>query len=187
MLAEFKDQKEKLFEGLKIYYSGSIKGAPEPDPNFAWNLVQYMIQNGANVLSEHVAARNMDEMDEIKAGKMGITVTELRSIPREIYLKDVIRKQDLKWVDEATHVVSLVNSAGSYGVGMELQEAILKPRLGLNPTPVLCLIHESLYGNLSGMVTGAEDSGSEFYIKSYKDLEDAKTTIRIFLTGKFKL
>ena len=45
------------FTGKKVYYSGSISGVPEPDPEFAWKLVRYMIDNGADVLSERVAAR----------------------------------------------------------------------------------------------------------------------------------
>ena len=186
MSAEIKKKEAEPFEGLKIYYSGSIKGAPELDPNFAWNLVQYIVQNGANVLSEHVAGRNYDEMDQIRAEKMGISVDNLRSIPREIYLRDVIRKQDLEWVDEATHVIALVN-APSHGVGMELQEAILKPRLGLNLTPILCLVHKDIYSNLSGMVLGVgDDENPKFYIRTYQNLEDAKNTVREFLTGAIK-
>lgn len=177
------EKREKPFEGLKIYYSGSIRGAKELDPNFAWEIVQFMKENGANVLSEHVAARNIDEMDRIRAEKMNITVEELRSIPRETYVKDVIRKQDLEWVDEATQVVALVN-APSHGVGMELQEAILKPRLGLNETPILCLIHKDLVGHLSGMVTGVRtEESSKFYVRSYESLADAQVTIFEFLTG----
>jgi len=178
---------EKLFEGIKVYYSGSIKGAPELDPDFAWNLVQFMKEGGADVLSEHVAGRNKDEMDQVRAGKMGITVEALRDIPREVYVRDVIRKQDLEWVDQATHMVALVN-APSHGVGMEIQEAILKPRLGLNLTPVLCLIHEDIYSQLSGMITGVSDQeNSEFYIKKYKTLQEAKDIVSSFLTGGLQM
>ncbi|QQG42196.1 MAG: hypothetical protein HYV90_02670 [Candidatus Woesebacteria bacterium] len=177
---------EKLFEGIKVYYSGSIKGAPELDPDFAWNLVQFMKEGGADVLSEHVAGRNKDEMDRVRAEKLGITVEAFRGIPREVYVRDIIRKQDLEWVDQATHMVALVN-APSHGVGMELQEAILKPRLGLNQTPILCLIHEDVYNNLSGMVAGvSEQENPEFYVKKYKTLQEAKDLVSNFLTGSLQ-
>jgi hypothetical protein len=186
MLDRKTERQERPFEGLKIYYSGSIRGAKEADPNFPWELVQFMKENGANVLSEHVAGRNKDEMDSIRATKLGMSVEELRGIPRELFVKDVIRKQDLEWVDEATHVVALVN-APSHGVGMELQEAILKPRLGLNETPVLCLIHKDLLDKLSGMITGVRnEESSKFYVRSYAGLADAQETIFEFLTGRLK-
>jgi hypothetical protein len=185
-MVDRRENKEKPFVGLKVYYSGSIKGAKETDQELPWNIVQFMKENGADVLSEHVAGRDKDEMDGVKAEKMGITVEELRSIPREIYVKEYIRKQDLKWVDEATHVVALVN-APSHGVGMELQEAILKPRLGLNETPILCLVHEDFINNLSGMITGVDEKESpKFYVRTYKNFTDIQNTVFDFLTGVIK-
>ena len=183
-----KEGKEKLpFEGLKVYYSGSIKGAPEIDPDFAWNLVQYMVENGANVLSEHVAGRTKTEMEEIRARKMGVDVQTLLDMPRSIYVKDVVRKKDIEWVDEATHMVALVN-APSHGVGMELQHAILKPRMGMNKTPILCLVHEELLGKMSGMITGVseEHDHAELYVRTYKTLQDAKETVFTFLAGRLQ-
>ena len=85
----------KPFEGLKVYYSGSIKGSPEVDPNFAWKLVRYMSTNGAKVLSEHVAARNQKEMDKIRARNVGVTVAEYYQNPRPWF---PVRRQDMAWV-----------------------------------------------------------------------------------------
>lgn len=182
MSVDRKEIRKRPFEGLKIYYSGSIKGAREINPDFAWDLVQYMIGGGANVLSEHVAARNKTEMDQIKARRMGISVDALKKIPRAIYVRDVVRKQDLDWVDEASHVIALVN-APSHGVGMELQEAILKPRLGLNLTPILCLVHMDVCTGLSGMITGVrDDENSQFYVGVYQNLDEAKAMVHTFLT-----
>lgn len=185
MLSELgKETTERPFEGLKIYYSGSIKGAPELDPNFAWHLVRYMVEGGANVLSEHVAARNPQEMEEIRARKTGMNTEDFKNMPREIFLRDIVRKQDVKWVDEATHFVSLVN-APSHGVGMEIERAILKPERGLNMTPVLCLVHENLFEKLSGMVRGvSKEEHPAFYVKTYKDLEEAKRLVSDFLKGR---
>lgn len=174
---------ERLFEGKKVYYSGSIKGAPEIEPDFAWRLVRYMTENGAVVLSEHVAARNQQEMDEVRARNIGMTVKNMLKQPEPWF---GIRKQDLKWVEEATHVVALVN-APSHGVGIELQHAILKPRLGLNTTPILCLIHEQVVDKLSFMVRGlSKDETPCFYLETYRDLETAKSSVKKFLTGDFE-
>lgn len=170
---------EGLFTDRKVYYSGSIKGAPEIEPDFAWNLVQYMIQNGAIVLSEHVAARNKDEMDELLGRNISDEIRELLS-GAEPWIG--VRRQDLKWVDEATHMVALIN-APSHGIGMEIEHAILKPRLGLNRTPVLCLVHENLADKVSFMVRGvAKDETPFFYLQTYTDLNSAKSEIFKFLT-----
>ncbi len=174
---------ERRFDGKRVYYSGSIKGAPEIEPDFAWQLVQYMIENGANVLSEHVAARNQQEMDEVKARNLGMSVQEMLKQPEPWF---GVRRQDLKWVEEATHVVAVVN-APSHGVGMELEHAILKPRLGLNTTPILCLVHEQLSEKLSFMVRGvSKDETPCFYVKTYKDLETAKASVSRFLNDELR-
>lgn len=181
---EFGHRKELPFKGLKIYFSGSIKGAPEPDPNFAWELVRYMKENGADVLSEHVAGRNREEMDRIRAEKMNLSPEYLKSLTRADYVRDIVRKQDVEWVDQATHLVALVN-APSHGVGMEIERAILKPERGLNKTPILCLIHEDLVTNLSGMITGVSEKNDNaaLFVRTYRSLQDADYTIHDFLKG----
>lgn len=174
---------ERTFEGKKVYYSGSIKGAPEADPEFAWKLVQYMIENGAEILSEHVAARSKEEMDTVRARNIGMTVQEMLAQPEPWF---GIRRQDLDWVDEASHVVAVIN-APSHGVGMELEHAILKPRLGLNTTPILCLVHEDLSEKVSFMIRGVSKGETPyFYIETYTDLETAKSTVSKFLMDEIK-
>ena len=165
------------FLGMKIYFSGSIRGVPNPEPSFAWDLVQHMIVNGANVLSEHVAARNFTEMDETFFRKSGVDRRKLQEPWFEA------RRIDFEWVNEATHLVAIVNGP-SHGVGMEIQRAIDKPRLGMNETPMLCLIHESLFNNLTWMVRGVKpEECPVFELKTYTDLEDAKRIVTDFLTN----
>lgn len=162
----------KPFENLKIYYSGSIKGNPEPDPEFPWKLVQYMALNGANVLSEHVAARSTNEMDEIRARRIGKTIQQLKEDPSPWF---GIRRQDLDWVNQATHVVALVN-APSLGVGIELHEAMIKEK------PILCLVREDLLPKLSFMVRGITPQESpEFQLRTYQNLDQAQQHILDFL------
>lgn len=172
---------EVPFEGRVVYYSGSIKGAPELEPDFAWQLVQYMGEGGADVLSEHVAARNKAEMDEIRARRTGQEIQVMRTHPEPWFQ---IRRKDAEWVDEATHFVAVVN-APSHGVGMEIERAILKPARGLNLTPVLCLVHEQLLDNLSFMIRGVtSDEHPDFHVQTYASLDDAKDVVHAFLTGK---
>lgn len=145
-----------------------------------------MKEGGANVLSEHVAARNHEEMEEVRARKTGMTVEYFKSLPREVFLRDVVRKQDVEWVDEATHFIALVN-APSHGVGMEIERAILKPERGLNMTPILCLVHADLYDKLSGMVKGvSEEENPKFFVKKYNNLEEAKELVNHFLTNSLE-
>jgi hypothetical protein len=161
------------FEGLRVYYSGTIKGSPEPDPELPWKLVCYMADHGADVLSEHVAARTPAEMDKIRARRVGKTIQELYQEPDRWV---GIRRQDLQWVNEADCLVALVN-APSLGVGMEIQRAIDKPALGLNQTPVLCLVRQDVLPRLSFMVRGItseENPGIE--LKEYSTTEEARQT-----------
>jgi hypothetical protein len=172
---------DKPFKGIKVYYSGSINGASEEDPDFGWKMVQYMGEEGAEVLSEYVAARTKEEREKILATKIGMELDEMLSHPEPWYQ---IRKKDLEWVDEATHFVALVNGP-SHGVGMELERAILKPNRGLNPTPILCLVQKDQLNKLTYMIRGISmDECPDYFLRTYNILDDAKRMIYAFLTGK---
>ena len=137
-----------------------------------------MVAGGADVLSEHVAARSIAEMDSIRARRIGMTIQQLKEQPEPWF---GIRAQDIEWVEVATHVVAVVNAA-SHGVGMELERAILKPRLGLNYTPILCLVHDSLIDKLSFMVRGVSvEECQDYTVRVYSRLEDAKQLVSSFL------
>jgi hypothetical protein len=170
------ENKEKPFEGTKVYYSGSIRGVANPETDFAYKLVNHMLENGADVLSEHVGARTQEEMDEVFLRRSGM---DRRTIEEPWF---TAREVDMKWVDEATHLVALVNGP-SHGVGMEIERAILKPERGLNQTPILCLVQEDLTDKLTWMVKGiSKEESPTFSLKTYTDLEDAREKISIFLT-----
>jgi hypothetical protein len=173
---------KKIFEDLKIYYSGSIQGTPEMDREFPKKLVKFMEENGANVLSNHVALGDQKKANELLSQQIGI---DLESISLEEKGK-IIRHQDIAWVDEATHVVALVNSP-SHGVGVEIQRALDKEKMGMNKTPILCLIKNDLKDKLSLMISGVEREESDvFYLRSYKDLAEAQKHIFDFL-GKNRI
>lgn len=172
---------EKMFHDKKIYYSGTIRGIPNADPNFPWNLVQFMINNGANVLDEHVGARNREEMGQIFHRKSGI---EISAIADKTERAKVARRVDLEWVREATHFIALVTTP-SIGVGIEIQETIRKPDLGFNKTLMLFLVAKDVVDKdaLSNMVTGIdpEIENVDFEIGVYETEEEAKNIITNFL------
>ncbi|PIR42980.1 hypothetical protein COV24_04980, partial [candidate division WWE3 bacterium CG10_big_fil_rev_8_21_14_0_10_32_10] len=123
---------------------------PEIDKEFPWKLVQYMTKNGANVLSEHVAARNSQEMESIRLKKVGGRINEIIGTKTPWF---GVRKIDCEWVDECTHFIALVNSP-SHGVGMEIERVLLKSERGLNFTPVLALVKNDLLDSLTYMIRG---------------------------------
>lgn len=170
-----------LFHNKKIYYSGSIKGAPEPDPLFAWKLIEYLNHNGAEVLSEHVAAPTVEERLEILARKSGKSISQIRDVAEPWFW---LRKNNMMWVDQADYFIALVN-APSHGVGMEIERALLKKERGLQVTPILCLVHKERLESLSCMIRGvSEQECAAFYVKAYASLIEAQEIIQQFLTNK---
>ncbi|MDB5179341.1 MAG: hypothetical protein JWN01_1284 [Patescibacteria group bacterium] len=156
------------FGGVKVYFSGPITRQPLREvSDFSLEIIQFLTAGGAEVLSEHVAAR---------------AALDGRRAPTDRTAID-IRRQDLKWVDKATHFIAIVNDP-SHGVGMELERAILKPNLGLNPTPILCLVQEQLLDKLTYMIRGVSmDECPDYYLQSYSDPNDAKEIVTKFLVS----
>lgn len=164
----------KPFERLKVYYSGSINGATEPDPDFSRKLVEYIVDGGGNVLSEHVSIRDPQQKDETFLKKSGIDIRHVSLEEKRV----IVRHQDLKWIDESDKVVVLAN-APSHGVGIEIHESIIKEK------PVLCLIREDLFPKLSFMISGiTPEEAPKFQLRTYHDLEQAKQHIFDFLSKR---
>lgn len=162
----------KPFEGLKVYYSGSINGAAEPDPDLPQKLVEFITNGGADVLSEHVPIRDQRQKDEVFYRRTGIKIQDVA--PKD--KPTIIRRQDLAWVRESDKVVVLAN-APSHGVGIEIHEATLRGK------PVLCLIREDLSSHLSYMVSGiTPQEAPDFRLQTYQNLEQAQQHIFDFLS-----
>jgi hypothetical protein len=177
-------QRKLPFRERIVYYSGSITGVAEADPEFPELLVNYIQRGGAHVLDPHVAiSRTLkpDAFVEALAASHGITVTEWNSLDGDE--QNVrIYTHDISFVNQATHVVTLLNGA-STGVGMELQQALLKPHLGLPITPILGLVHASRFAALSPMIKGAVGQHPAFVLEIYGSLDDAQGAICRFLTS----
>jgi hypothetical protein len=171
-LPDFSESKpERPFEGMKIYFSGPIVVAEGGDLNLNWDFVQFMKEKGARVLSEHVGGRNLEERTELFRRNTGEDQSD----------DAFVRRADLGWVDESDCVVAVINKS-SFGVGMEIQRAIDKPGLGMNPTPVLCLLSNDIIARQSKMITGITgEENPGFKLVRYGTVEEAKTLINDFL------
>lgn len=161
----------------KIYFSGSLQGIKHKDPEFSYKLVQHIKNKGYVVLSEHVAARNQNEQDDIFLNRTGIDRRD-PSI-KEPWISAY--KIDMDWVDEADYLIAVVDGA-SHGVGMEIMRALLKEERGLNKTKILCLVHEDKLSTLSWMLRGVPKKYKNFRIKTYTNLDTAIISIDSFLT-----
>jgi hypothetical protein len=172
------ERETNLFEGRRVYYSGSIRGAVV-DPMIGYELVTHMLRNGAEVPSAHVAARNKEEMQNVFYQMSGEGFDEDGN---DIRTPEMAYRVDMKrWVDSATHIVAVVDGP-SHGVGMEIMRALLKPELGRNYTPVLCLVSEDNLSKISWMITGAHDEfGDAIQVRTYKDTADAQRIVTEFL------
>lgn len=167
----------ELFKNSRVYYSGSIRGIV-PDPLIGYEVVKYMLENGANVPSAHVAGRNKEEMKQVFYLMSQRGLDENGEDNRNA---EMAYEVDMNWIDSATHIVSVVDGP-SHGVGMEIMRALLKPARGLNYTPVLCLVSEENFEKVSWMITGASfEFGDAIQVIPYKDSEDAKEIVRHFL------
>lgn len=168
---------KKPFRGKRVYFSNSVTGVPDVNRDFGWKLVRYMKKNGAEVLSDFVGARSRKEHI-----KMFLEKTDFNR-DKEPNPWFFVRKTDTELVDIATHVVAIVNGP-SYGVGMEIERAILKPQRGLGETPILCLVREDLLKDLSFMIRGvSRQEAPKFRLRTYKNLNEAENIISEFING----
>jgi len=166
---------EKPFLGCKIYFSNSISGLLNQDPEMGWNVVNYLIENGAHVLDRHVAGRTGEEKDALFVKDNGFDY-RMAENP-----KIAVESIDIAQVDMATHVIAFVDGP-SHGVGNEVQRAIDRYEFKGENVQILCLVSEERAGKLSWMISGKESPKYPiFHLKIYSDLQDAKKHIFEFL------
>ncbi|XP_065769422.1 5-hydroxymethyl-dUMP N-hydrolase [Muntiacus reevesi] len=129
---------------LSLYFCGSIRGGRE-DRELYVRIVSRLRRFGV-VLTEHVAAAEVDESGEEAAGG-----------------DRFIHDRDLAWLQQADAVVAEVTQP-SLGVGYELGRAVALHK------PVLCLFRPQSGRVLSAMIRGAAD-GSRFLVWDYEEAE----------------
>lgn len=156
-----------------VYFAGAVRG-----DRVAAETIQALIRFIRDdldipVLSEHLEA---DDPFEELGKKIGKTRSEVTSAD--------IERQDIAWVEQATHVVAEISGA-STGTGREIEYARIKGQLGKIPAQILCLYREDREANVSAMITGmTPDRYTNVTIRSYGSLSGVKATIRSFLLGQ---
>lgn len=162
------------FSGCQLNISASISGQKDKNAEFVPQLVTYVMENGADVLDEHIRGKDLQEMVAIVKRRTGVDRLAYREPWKIVY------QQDMEWVDQASHMIIFVDRP-SHGVGMELMRGLLKPSLGLNPTPILILLHEENVHSLSPVVRGIPQNDSQVQLKTYQDFADIQREVDSFL------
>ncbi len=153
------------FKNCKIYISTSLRGGKDPDFKLVQKLAEYLKKEGAKILDEHVVAdkensRSVLEKRVKEDGKKFL-------FPNEPW-KD-IRRIDHEWVDEADLLIAFVNKP-SFGVGMEIERALLRKERGLKPIPIIVFVRKENLSSLSWMVRGI--NSPSFTLKTYSRIEE---------------
>jgi hypothetical protein len=178
MTPDLKKVEIRPFSGKKIYFSNSIQGVLNQDPNLGWEIVNFLLENGANVLDKHVGGRTPEEKHGLFITDNGFDFNECDN-PRS-----AVEQTDIKQVDEATHLVVFVDGP-SHGVGNEIQRAIDRYEFKGENIQILCLVSEERADKLSWMISGKKSPKYPFFhLEVYKDVEEAKKHIFSFLASK---
>ena len=157
----------------KVYFSNSIQGNRGENFEFGLKIVEYLKFLGFDILSEHVAQLDNKDREKIFFKKTGI---DRRRLEEREYCS-ITYKWEIKWVDKADYIVTIVNGS-SYGVGMEIMRALTKEERGFNRTKIVALVREERIKFLSKLVKGASTEYSNFIIKKYTDLNSVKRILR---------
>ncbi|OGZ62924.1 MAG: hypothetical protein A2639_01380 [Candidatus Staskawiczbacteria bacterium RIFCSPHIGHO2_01_FULL_34_27] len=148
-----------------VYFAGAIKGECIMKAVIS-ELIKFVRDElGIVVLSEHVGE---DDPNATLAEKIGKTKDSIT--PNDIEF------QDTKWLDEATHVIAEVSGA-STGTGIEIGHARQD-----NNKKILCIYKRDRWFLVTNMVKGMNsERWPNVLVKSYLDLNHAKTIVREFL------
>ena len=142
---------------MKIYLSGSIRGGRQLQ-NIYKEILNYLQTQGHEVLTYHVAEKNIIEMENNQTDK-------------EIFI------QDTNWLEECDCVVAEV-SVPSLGVGYEIAYILDRKK------PVLALYDEKL-APISAMISGNTSPFISVY--SYDSIPTLVEKLAYFLKKNEKI
>ena len=152
-----------------VYFAGAIRG-DRTMADTIQKIVRYIKELGFPVLTEHVGT---DDPIATFAGKVGKT--------KETLTAEDIERQDIAWLDQATHVIAEISGA-STGTGREIEYARVKGELGKTPAQVLCLYHGDREFYASPMIRGmSKERYPNILIKQYVEIGEMKQIIKEFL------
>lgn len=152
-----------------VYFAGAIRG----DRIFAKTLrelVAYIQSIGYEVLTEHVGKRH----------PIAYLAHRLHTKGGELKAED-IEKQDIAWLDRATHVIAEISGA-STGTGREIEYARTKNIFGKTAAKILCLYRQDREYYASPMIRGlTPERYKNVQVRSYNSVDGAKAIIKNFL------
>lgn len=152
-----------------VYFAGAIRG-DRVVVEVIQKIVKYIKELGFLVLSEHVGTGDPIATLAKKIGKT-----------KEILVAEDIERQDIMWLDQATHVIAEISGA-STGTGREIEYARTKSKFGKVSAEILCLYQVERKFYASPMIRGMTNNHyPNVTIKSYKDIEELKIIIQEFL------
>ena len=158
------EHKEKI-----VYFAGAIRGERMMAEAMG-EMVSFIKNLGLPVLTEHVVTGDPIATLAKKIGKS-----------KEDLTAEDIEKQDIEWLNQATHVIAEISGA-STGTGREIEYARTKGELGKKPAKILCLYHADREFYASPMVRGmTQDRYPNILIRKYVTTDEAQGIIRRFL------
>ena len=136
---------------MKIYLSGAIRGGRQLQQTYE-NILDYLVKNNHEVLTHHVASKNVLEIEK----KMD---------DKEIFT------QDINWLNDCDLVIAEVSIA-SLGVGYEIAYSLGRK------IPVLA-VYDEAYNPISAMISG--NTSSFLSVNSYSSVSQLLDIIESFL------
>ena len=152
-----------------MYFAAAIRG-DRLGADYVSGMIDFIKSHDITILSEHVAAP-----DPVAAFAKRVGIQE------QALTAEAIERQDIAWLDEATHVIAEISGA-STGTGREIEYARTKGEFGKRPAKVLCIYLQNHEYVASPMIRGMTlDRYPNVSVSSYVGLAHARILIREFL------
>jgi len=164
---------------MKVFFGGAIQGFKESGIRSSFNneLMDCIKQSGFDIITEHTKGKNYEERAKLLDKAIGPLPP--KGLKRTVYVRDKM----IEAIEGDIIAAIFEVSNPSLGTGIEIAHAYLRPRLGLKKIPVLALYEKDYWPNkLSSMIRGiSKDRISQFTLKEYSNVNDAKKMIKEFL------
>lgn len=162
---------------MRVYFGAGIQGAPTPEvraerASLYRSMIEYIQSLGHEVLFEHTATNNKEEVWKILEKQFGPLP------PAGPERSNFIRNRNIEAIEQMADAAIFEVSMPSLGVGVELAHAYLRPKMGLKPIPILCLYQKGFWGHgLSIMVSGAAAASESVTVAEHSQIDDWKRSI----------
>ena len=166
---------------MKIFFGAAIQGAENRRQRAKVHqvIIDAIKSCGCTVISEHTTGSDYDDTIALLENSFGPIPPKGKE--RTVY----VRKKMIELVEGDIDAAIFEVSTPSLGTGIELAHAYLRPRLGIQPIPVLALYQKDYWPNkLSSMIKGiTAEEISHFQLYEYARAEDAYHFIPLLIEG----